>query len=130
MFSPIRVGADKEDQLQQDPSLSDVYEPVKLDSPRQFMNRMYGARPSSERMVLINNSDHTPGVTNNCGKRNEDGLIYADLDLAQPALVDGMPIIHSREEPVVYEEIDFFLTPGPQLPDKIWEVEEDDDDCW
>ncbi|XP_046569417.1 uncharacterized protein LOC124277735, partial [Haliotis rubra] len=118
--------ADNEEQAQQDPShlyskvtkrrrerREDVYTPVK------FMNLMYGAPRSSEKEALINNS----------GERNADGLIYADLDLVEPPLVDGTFVVHRKEEPVVYEEIDFSLTPGPQLPDKLWEVEEGQNFC-
>ncbi|XP_046562626.1 uncharacterized protein LOC124271523 [Haliotis rubra] len=123
---PCSAEADNEEQAQQDPShlyskvtkrrrerREDVYSPV------QFMNLMHGEQHSSEREALINNS----------GERNADGLIYADLDLVEPPLVDGTFVVHRKEEPVVYEEIDFSLTPGPQLPDKLWEVEEGQNFC-
>ncbi|XP_071115824.1 uncharacterized protein [Haliotis cracherodii] len=134
--------SDNEGQFQQDPSDlyakvnkkrsrsegSDVYATVRKVTSKQFVNRAFqGAAPSHERAVLINFPDQYKEETNNCGETNDDGLTYADLDLAPPTMIDGMSVIHSREEPVVYEEIDFSLTPGPQLPDKIWEVEEEEE---
>ncbi|XP_046562703.1 uncharacterized protein LOC124271598 [Haliotis rubra] len=123
---PCSAEADNEEQAQQDPRhlyskvtkrrrerREDVYKPV------QLINLMYGAPRPSEREALINNS----------GERNADGLIYADLDLVEPLLVDGTFVVHSKEKPVVYEEIDFSLMPGPQLPDKLWEVEEGQNFC-
>ncbi|XP_067676954.1 uncharacterized protein [Haliotis asinina] len=131
--------ADNEAQFQQDPSdlyakvnkkrrrrreVSDVYATVQKAQCKQFMNRAYsGAGPSSENAVLIDYAGPVAAEYNNCGETNDDGLTYADLALESPTLIDGKPIIHRREEPVVYEQIDFALTPGPQLPDKIWEVE-------
>ncbi|XP_048253981.1 uncharacterized protein LOC125381468 isoform X1 [Haliotis rufescens] len=132
---------DNEGQFQQDPSDlyakvnkkrgrregSEVYATVQKVISKQFTNRAFqGAAPSHERAVLINFPDQFKAESNNRGETNDDGLTYADLDLAPPTLIDGMSVIHSREEPVVYEEIDFSLTPGPQMPDKIWEVEEEE----
>ncbi|XP_071095980.1 uncharacterized protein [Haliotis cracherodii] len=132
---------DNEGQFQQDPSDlyakvnkkrgrregSEVYATVQKVISKQFVNRAFqGAAPSHERAVLINFPDQYKAESNNCGETNDDGLTYADLDLAPPTLIDGISVIHSREEPVVYEEIDFSLTPGPQMPDKIWEVEEEE----
>ncbi|XP_046544608.1 B-cell receptor CD22-like isoform X3 [Haliotis rubra] len=124
-----RSMADNEAQFQQDPSVSDVYATVQRVQSKQFVNRAYaGAGPSSENAVLIDYAGPVAAEYNNCGETNDDGLTYADLALDPPTFIDGNPIIHRREEPVVYEEIDFALTPGPQLPDKIWEVEEQEEE--
>ncbi|XP_067658133.1 carcinoembryonic antigen-related cell adhesion molecule 1-like [Haliotis asinina] len=130
-----RSMADNEAQFQQDPSdlyakvnkkrrsgreVSDVYATVQKAQCRHFMNRAYvGAGPSSENAVLIDYAGPVAAEYNNCGETKDGGLTYADPALESPTLIDGQPIIHRREEPVVYEEIDFALTPGPQLPDKI-----------
>ncbi|XP_067657545.1 uncharacterized protein [Haliotis asinina] len=109
--------------------LSDVYATVQKNQCRLFMNRAYaGAGPSSENAVLIDYAGPVAGEYN-CGETNDDGLTYADPALELPTLIDGKPIMHRREEPAVYEEIDFALTPGPQLPDKMEEqVEEQEEE--
>ncbi|XP_067659436.1 cell adhesion molecule 4-like [Haliotis asinina] len=139
-----RSMADNEAQFQQDPSdlyakvdkkknlltlVSDVYATVQETQCRHFMNRAYaGAGPSSENAVLIDYAGPVAGEYN-CGETNDDGLTYADPALELPTLIDGKPIIHRREEPAVYEQIDFSLSPGPQLPDKMEEqVEEQEEE--
>ncbi|XP_048253982.1 uncharacterized protein LOC125381468 isoform X2 [Haliotis rufescens] len=109
---------DNEGQFQQDPS--DLYAKV---------NKKRGRREGSEVYATVQkviSKQFTNRAFQGAAPSNDDGLTYADLDLAPPTLIDGMSVIHSREEPVVYEEIDFSLTPGPQMPDKIWEVEEEE----